>query len=96
MYNSKSPWSNTPVLYNRILDIQKPRYLSNDPMDMEYIIPQRLDRRPDLFSYEQYGTSKYWWIFSQRNPDTIQDPINDFKAGITIRVPSKNNIDRMG
>ncbi len=96
MYNNNSPWRNTPILFDRILDIQQPRYIYKDPMDMEYIIPQKYNVRPDLLSYAQYGTAKYWWIFSQRNPDLIQDPINDFIAGKTIRIPSKKNIDRMG
>jgi len=96
MYKKHSPWSNTTILYDRILDIQKRRYIKKDPLDEEILIPQQYDGRPDLFSYEKYGTSKYWWIFSARNPDTIQDPINDFKAGTMIRVPQKKNIERMG
>jgi hypothetical protein len=96
MYDNRSPWRNTPILFNKILDIQKPRYIIKDPMDIEYTIPQRLDNRPDLLSYETYGTSKYWWIFALRNPDIIQDPINDFTPGKVIRIPKKTNIDRMG
>ena len=48
MYDNRSPWRNTPILFNKILDIQKPRYIIKDPMDIEYTIPQRLDNRPDL------------------------------------------------
>ena len=96
MYKRHSPWSNTTILYNKILDIQTKRNIAKDPMDEEVVIPQHFDGRPDLFSYEKYGTAKYWWIFAARNPDTIQDPINDFKAGVTIRVPKKTNIERMG
>jgi hypothetical protein len=96
MYDNNSPWRNTRVIFDKILDIQQPRYLHKDPLDMEYVIPQQFNLRPDLVSYEKYGTAKYWWIFSQRNPDIIQDPINDFTAGTTIKIPSKKNIDRMG
>jgi hypothetical protein len=51
--------------------------------------------RPDLCSYELYGTSKYWWIFAKRNPDIIEDPIRDFSVGTRIRIPSKASIDDM-
>lgn len=96
MYKSHSPWSKTPIINNKVLDIQRKRFIINDPLDEEVVIPQQYDRRPDRYSFEKYGTAKYWWIFSQRNPDTIQDPINDFKAGTVIRVPQKKNIERMG
>ena len=58
-------------------------------------IPQIYDRRPDLYSFEVYGTAKYWWVFAQRNPDIIEDPINDFTTGKKIYVPKRENIDRM-
>ena len=96
MYKSHSPWSKTRIIGGgRILDIQAKRFLAKDPLDEEVTIPQQFDRRPDLYSFEVYGTAKYWWIFAQRNPDEIQDPINDFTAGKKIRVPSRANIDRM-
>jgi hypothetical protein len=48
--------------------------------------------RPDLLSFDLYGTSGYWWIFSVRNPDQIKDPIYDMQAGMTIYAPSKNDL----
>lgn len=95
MYKSHSPWSKTSILYNKVLDIQNKRYLAKDPLDEEVSIPQHMDRRPDLMSYEKYGTAKYWWIFSHRNPDIIIDPINDFTSGTIIRIPKRENIDKM-
>lgn len=95
MYKSHSPWSKTSILYGQILDIQNKRVLYNDPLDKLVTIPQQFNRRPDLFSYEMYGTAKYWWIFAQRNPNIIKDPINDFVSGTDIYVPKKENIDRM-
>lgn len=95
MYKSNSPWSKTSILYGKILDIQNKRVLYKDPLDPEVKIPQQYNLRPDLYSYEVYGTSKYWWVFAHRNPDTIQDPINDFTTGTVIRVPQKSNLDKM-
>ena len=96
MYKENSPWNGTSVVDGTILDIMKKRFIYKDPYDEIYTIPQHFNERPDLCSYEFYGTAKYWWIFSQRNPDIIQDPINDFTAGTKIKIPSKKNIDRMG
>ena len=95
MYKSHSPWSSTNIRYGRILDIQKKRYLVRDPLDEFVTIPQQFDKRPDLYSFEVYGTAKYWWIFAHRNSDIIIDPINDFTAGKVIRVPRRENIDKM-
>ena len=61
---------------------------------MKYTLYHRITiMRPDLCSYELYGTSKYWWIFAKRNPDIIEDPIRDFTVGTRIRIPSKASID---
>lgn len=95
MYKSHSPWSKTSVLYGTILDIQNKRVLYKDPLDPIVEITQEFNLRPDLFSFEHYGTAKYWWIFAQRNPDSIKDPINDFTTGKEIRVPKIKNIERM-
>ena len=62
---------------------------------MNYTLYHKLRLRPDLCSYELYGTSKYWWIFAKRNPDIIEDPIRDFTVGTRIRIPSKASIDDM-
>jgi hypothetical protein len=95
MYKANSPWNRTPIINDTILDILRKRFIYKDPYDEEYIIPQRFDERPDLCSYEMYGTAKYWWIFAQRNPDIIVDPIRGFITGTVIRIPSKDNISKM-
>ena len=48
--------------------------------------------RPDLLAYDRYGSSRYWWLFAMRNKDIIIDPIQDFKTGITIRIPKLENV----
>jgi len=94
-YDPTSPWKKTTVLKDKVLDIQNPVFLQKSPLDETYTIPQNYNIRPDLCSYELYGTSKYWWIFAKRNPDIIQDPINDFTAGTKIKIPSKIQLDNM-
>ena len=95
MYKKTSPWNRTTIIKDTVLDIMKKRFLFKDPYDEDYTIPQEFDERPDLCSYNMYGSSKYWWIFAHRNPDIMADPIRDFSAGKVIKLPSLENINRM-
>ena len=51
------------------------------------VVPAECENRIDLFSYQQYGSSRLWWIIALANADMIKDPIWDFKSGMTIFVP---------
>jgi hypothetical protein len=62
--------------------------------DISYTIENQYEHRPDLLSYDLYGTPKLWWVFVQRNMEVIKDPIYDFKPGTTIRLPKKSNLNR--
>ena len=95
MYKEQSPWNRTAIIDDTVLDIMKKRVIYRDPYDASYTIPQQFDERPDLCSYEMYGTAKYWWVFATRNPDIIIDPIRDFSVGKIIKIPSKDNISNM-
>lgn len=72
------------------LDIWVPRTIPQSDYDKIIIIPPAFDQRPDLLSQQEYGTPRLWWVFCLRNPDLMQDPINDFISGLEIYVP--NNI----
>jgi hypothetical protein len=43
--------------------------------------------RPDLLAYDLYGTASLWWVFYQRNPNTLQAPPLDFDVGVSIFLP---------
>lgn len=81
-----SQYLSTPVK-NWYLDLWVPRSVPKNDTDKLIIIPPEFDQRPDLLSYQEYGTPKLWWVFSIRNPDLIIDPINDFVAGLEIYIP---------
>lgn len=51
------------------------------------VVPPECENRMDLFSYQQYGSSRLWWIVALANADMIKDPIWDFKSGMTVFVP---------
>ena len=60
--------------------------------DQVYTIERTYAYRPDLLAYDLYGSPRLWWVFAQRNPDEIEDPIYDFKPGVTIKLPKPGNI----
>lgn len=73
---------------NWYLDIWVPRLVPKNDYDALIIIPPEFDQRPDLLSQQEYGTPSLWWVFCIRNPDLMQDPIQDFVAGLEIFVPA--------
>lgn len=90
-YNKQSPYSKTNVRGD-YLDIMQQRSVINDRTDETYVIESRYHMRPDLLAFEKYGSSRYWWLFAMRNKNTIIDPIQDFRAGVTIRIPKIENV----
>lgn len=87
-YRSDSIYRNTEIIDNKYLDI-----LSIDNIDVKntstksLVLQPKHDNKPDLLAYELYGNAKLWWVFALFNQDKLQDPILDFKAGLSINVP---------
>ena len=90
-YSNTSPYYETEE-FGTYLDILKPRTLTADSDDQVYTVERTYAYRPDLLAFDLYGTPRLWWVFAQRNPDVIEDPIYDFAAGVTIKVPKPGNI----
>lgn len=93
-YNNTSPWATTPITNNN-LDFLRIRPVAASLDDPIYTLETQYSYRPDLLAYDIYGTSKLWWVFMQRNLDVIQDPIYDFVAGTTIRLPQKADLFKL-
>lgn len=90
-YSQTSPYFNTAQ--NKInLEPLTPRPITAEGDDQSYTIERTYAYRPDLLAYDLYGSPRLWWVFAQRNPDQIEDPIYDFKPGITILLPKPGNI----
>ena len=90
-YSRTSPYLNTPQ--NDInLEPLVIRTFNIEDDDQVYTIERTYAYRPDLLAFDLYGTPRLWWVFAQRNPDVIEDPIYDFAAGVTIKVPKPGNI----
>jgi hypothetical protein len=90
-YSANSPYYTTPS-FGQFLDILTYRNISAHPDDVTYTINATYQFRPDVLAFDLYGDSGLWWVFAVRNPNTIEDPILDFRAGTTIYVPNKNTL----
>jgi len=55
--------------------------------DILFKINTTYNLRPDLLAYDLYGTAGLWWVFAQRNPNTLPDPLGDFREGVQIYLP---------
>jgi hypothetical protein len=55
--------------------------------DLPWVITETYQYRPDLLAFDLYETSTLWWVFYQRNPNTLQAPPLDFQTGVTIYLP---------
>ena len=90
-YSNTSPYYATPQ--NKInLEQMVARTITAEADDQTYTIERTYAYRPDLLAYDLYGTPRLWWVFAQRNPDQIEDPIYHFKPGVTIQLPKASNI----
>ena len=92
-YSSTSPYFTTSE-FPEYLDILSPRAITAELDDHSYTIERTYAYRPDLLAYDLYGTPRLWWVFAQRNPNEIEDPIYDFKPGVTIQLPKAANISK--
>jgi alpha-L-fucosidase len=92
-YAKTSPWSNT-LQNNLYLELLEIRPVPAEADDYRYTIENQYRHRPDLLSFDLYGTPKLWWVFVQRNMSVIRDPIYDFTPGTTIYIPKKSNLNK--
>ena len=86
IYNATSPYFTTG--YSQFfLDAMTNRPIPKATDDQIMLINQTYQYRPDLLAYDLYGTPALWWVFYQRNPNTLTAPPLDFKAGVQIYLP---------
>ena len=69
------------------LDVMTDRPLPKEQDDTLFEITQTYQYRPDLLAYDLYKESGLWWVFYQRNPNTLTAPPWDFEAGRSIYLP---------
>ena len=85
-YDATSPYFQTP--YSQFfLDKMVNRPIPKENDDLTFTINLTYQFRPDMLAYDLYGNSQLWWVFYQRNPNTLTKPPLDFKVGTTIYLP---------
>jgi hypothetical protein len=68
------------------------RPIPGDPTDVFWKITTVYNLRPDLLASDLYNDSRLWWVFAQRNPNTLKDPLFDFTTGTGIFIPKLSTI----
>jgi hypothetical protein len=85
-YSSTSPYYNTE--YSQyFLDVYIDRPIPKQSDDQLFQINLTYQYRPDLLAYDLYENSGLWWVFYQRNPNTLTAPPLDFSVGKLIYLP---------
>lgn len=92
-YPQTSPYFETKM-FNGYLDILKDRVIPKEADDQIVQLNQTYQYRPDLLAYDLYGDPGLWWVFAHRNPNSIKDPIWDFRTGLKIYLPKKSTLKR--
>lgn len=85
-YDATSPYFLTT--YNQFyLDVMVDRPLPKESDDLNFTINLTYQYRPDLLAHDLYSDARLWWVFYQRNPNTLTKPPLDFAVGTTIYLP---------
>lgn len=91
-YSKVSPYYFTPIVDNLYLDVMQNRRIPMNSSDQSWTINQVYHLRPDLLAHDLYNESKLWWVFAQRNPNKLKDPLFDFVSGTSIYIPTLSNL----
>jgi hypothetical protein len=85
-YSATSAYATTP-LNDYYLDVMTNRPIPRESDDIVFTINATYSNRPDLLAYDLYEHADLWWVFAQRNPNVLVNPLNDFKTGTVIFLP---------
>ena len=87
-YGPTSPYYTTG--YSQFfLDVMVNRPIPKAADDILFTINTTFQYRPDLLAYDLYGDAGLWWVFYQRNPNTLTAPPMDFEAGAVSYLPKQ-------
>ena len=90
-YDSTSPYFLTG--YSQFfLDVMTNRPIPQQSDDRLFQINSTYQYRPDLLAFDLYDNANLWWVFYQRNPNTLTAPPWDFEAGVEIYVPKVSTL----
>lgn len=85
-YDATSPYYQTG--YSQFfLETMVNRPIPKENDDLTFTINLTYQYRPDLLAFDLYSNAGLWWVFYQRNPNTLQAPPLDFAVGTLIYLP---------
>lgn len=90
-YDSTSPYFTTPFS-QFYLDSMVNRPIPKETDDLTWVITTTYQYRPDALAYDLYNTATLWWVFYQRNPNTLTKPPLDFNVGTQIYLPKLSTL----
>jgi hypothetical protein len=90
-YSSASPYYETSTT-QFYLDVMVDRPIPKETDDNLFQIIQVYQYRPDLLAFDLYDDAGLWWVFYQRNPNTLIAPPWDFAVGVEIYIPKITTI----
>jgi alpha-L-fucosidase len=90
-YDATSPYYTTS--YSQFfLDVMSNRSIPKEDDDLTFTINLTYQYRPDLLAFDLYNDPQLWWVFYQRNPNTLTAPPWDFAAGTVIFLPKLSTL----
>lgn len=93
-FNNSSRYVNTVVEDNRsdqqFLPLRPRLNLEAKENDIFFQVTKELEKRPDLISFDIYGTADLWWVIYEFNE--INDPFFDLTQGQILRMPASERV----
>ena len=90
-YDATSPYFDTG--YSQYyLDVMVNRPFPQESDDLSFTINLTYQYRPDLLAFDLYDDARLWWVFYQRNPNTLTKPPVDFVANTVILLPKSTTL----
>jgi len=86
VYPSTSPYYLTGLTQS-YLGTMVNRPIPRETDDKFWTITLTYQFRPDLLAFDLYGDAALWWVFYQRNPNSLVAPPLDFAANTRIYIP---------
>ena len=90
-YNNSSPYLNTDQSKG-YLDVISWRTVPAETDDILFTVTASYKHRPDLLAHDLYQDPGLWWVFAQRIPNTLTDPLGSFTKGTTIFLPKLDTL----
>jgi hypothetical protein len=91
-YPTSSPYYVTGIVNQSYLDVMRNRPVFSNPTDVYWQITPVYHLRPDLLAQDLYTNANLWWVFAQRNPNRLKDPLFDFVQGTYIFIPKQTDL----